>query len=73
MRSGGSMIRLLIGILVGAATVVFALQNTGTVTYTFLAWQITAPTVVMLLAIYVFGFLTGWMTTGLSRLSRRRR
>lgn len=67
------MIRLLIGIVLGVVVIVFAVQNTGTVTYTFLAWSITAPGALLVIAVFVSGLLCGWLVTGLGRLGRRRR
>lgn len=67
------MIRLFIGILLGAAIVVFAAQNTGEVTYSFLFWEVTAPQLLVLLAVYLMGIITSWLVLGLSRLSGRRR
>lgn len=67
------MVRLFIGILLGAAIVVFAAQNTGDVTYSFLFWQITAPRLLVLLVVYLMGIVTSWLVLGLSRLSGWRR
>ena len=67
------MVRLFIGILMGAAIVIFAAQNTGDVTYTFLFWQVTAPRLLVLLAVYLMGIVTSWLVLGLSRLSGWRR
>ncbi len=67
------MIRLFIGIILGAAIVVLAAQNTGSVTYTFLAWQVTAPGLLVLLAVYVAGMFTSWLMMGISRITRRGR
>lgn len=67
------MLRLFIGILLGAAIVIFAAQNTGEVTYTFLFWQVTAPRLLVLLVVYLMGIVTSWLVLGLSRLSGWRR
>ena len=67
------MLRLFIGILLGAAIVIFAAQNTGEVTYNFLFWQVTAPRLLVLLAVYLMGIVTSWLVLGLSRLSGWRR
>lgn len=66
------MIRLIIGILLGAIIVVFAIQNTETVSYTFIAWTLSAPRAVIVIAVFIFGLLTGWLVTGLRRLGRNR-
>jgi uncharacterized integral membrane protein len=65
------MIRLIVGIILGAVVIIFAVQNTETVTYTFLAWSITAARALVVILVFVFGLLTGWLVTGLGRLSRR--
>ncbi|MDB5238118.1 MAG: hypothetical protein JWM46_388 [Candidatus Kaiserbacteria bacterium] len=49
------IISLVIGILLGSLSVVFALQNVVTVTVTFLAWQITAPLALVLLGSMLSG------------------
>jgi uncharacterized integral membrane protein len=64
------MIRLLIGIVLGMVVIVFAVQNTETVTYNFLAWSITAPRAVLVVAVFIFGLLSSWLITGLGRLGR---
>ena len=67
------MIRLIIGIILGAAVIVFSVQNTETVTYNFLAWAVTAPRAIVVILVFLFGLLTGWLVTGLGRVGRRRR
>ena len=67
------MIRLIFGIILGAIVIVFAIQNTESVTYTFLAWSLTAPRALVVIVVFVFGLLTGWMVTGLGRIGRRKR
>lgn len=49
------VISLVIGILLGSLSVVFALQNVAMVTITFLAWQITAPLALVLLGSMLSG------------------
>ena len=46
---------LLIGIILGALSVIFALQNVAVITVTFLAWQITGPLAIILLATLISG------------------
>ncbi len=67
------MIRMLIGIVIGAVIVVFAAQNAEVVSYSFLWWTVTAPRVLVLLAVFLTGMITSWLIVGLSRISRRRR
>ncbi len=40
---------LILGIILGALTVIFALQNVAVITVSFLAWEITAPLAFVLL------------------------
>ncbi len=49
------IISLLLGIILGGVTVIFALQNTAVVTVAFLTWQITAPLALLLLACMLGG------------------
>ena len=67
------MIRLIIGIILGAVVIIFAIQNTESVTYTFLAWSVTAPRALVVIIVFIFGLLTGWLVTGLGRIGRRSR
>ena len=46
---------LLIGIILGALSVIFALQNVAVITVTFLAWQITGPLAIIMLATLISG------------------
>jgi uncharacterized integral membrane protein len=64
------MIRLIIGIVLGIVVIVFAIQNTETVTYDFLAWSVTSPRALVVILVFIVGLLTGWLVTGLSRLGR---
>lgn len=67
------MIRLIIGIIIGAVVIVFAVQNTDSVTYDFIAWSITAPRALVVIVVFVGGLLAGWLVTGLGRIGRRSR
>ena len=64
--------KLIIGIVLGAIVVVFAAQNTETVTYTFWAWSVELPRALVVLIVFVFGLFLGWALTGIGRLKRRR-
>lgn len=46
---------LFVGIILGALSVIFALQNVVTITVTFLAWQITGSLALVLLATLISG------------------
>ncbi len=67
------MLRILIGIVIGAAAVIFAFQNTDVATYTFLAWGISAPEALVVIVLFLGGMAAGWLVSGFGRLTRRRR
>lgn len=57
------IISLITGLLIGAAAVVFALQNIFTVTVTFLGWELTASlAVLIILAVVVGALITALLT-----------
>jgi lipopolysaccharide assembly protein A len=39
---------------------VFAAQNTGVITVSFLTWSIAQPVALLTVAVYVLGMLSGW-------------
>jgi uncharacterized integral membrane protein len=51
------IIFLIIGILVGAITVIFALQNIVTITVSFLAWQLTGSLALVLILAVIAGLI----------------
>ncbi|MBX6314826.1 MAG: LapA family protein [Isosphaeraceae bacterium] len=55
-----------------AAVVIFAVQNTQTITVRFLDWGLTAPTALMIVAVYLLGMISGWSLVSFLRLSLRR-
>ncbi len=67
------MLRILIGVVIGAAAVIFAIQNTEMTTYTFLAWGISAPQALVVAVVFLGGMVAGWLVSGMGRLTRRRR
>ena len=67
------MVRMIIGIILGAVVIIFAIQNTETVTYNFIAWSVTAPRALVVIVVFVFGLLAGWLVTGLGRIGRRKK
>lgn len=66
------MIRLIVGILVGAVAIVFAVQNTESVDYRFLAWTLTASRAVIVIGVFVIGLFVGWLVSGIRNLKRRK-
>jgi uncharacterized integral membrane protein len=67
------MVRLIIGVILGIITVIFAAQNTDTVTYTFLAWSLAAPRAVIVLVVLIAGMVIGWVSTGFRGLRRKKK
>lgn len=67
------MIRLIVGILVGAVAIVFAVQNTESVDYRFLAWTLTASRAVIVIGVFVIGLFVGWLVSGIRNFKRRKR
>lgn len=51
------LLSLILGIIIGAVAVTFAIQNVTEVTVNFLAWQFTAPLAVILIATTVVGII----------------
>jgi uncharacterized integral membrane protein len=51
------VIFLIIGILVGAITVIFALQNIVTITVSFLAWKLTGSLALVLILAVIAGLV----------------
>ncbi len=51
------MIALILGIVLGAATVIFALQNVAPVTVTFFAWQLSGSLALILILTAAAGLL----------------
>jgi uncharacterized integral membrane protein len=66
------MIRFIVGIILGALAVVLAVQNVETVSYTFLAWTVTAPRAIVLLVVLVAGILVGWFLSAVPRIFRKK-
>jgi len=48
---------LIVGLIIGAVSVVFVLQNVATITVAFLAWQLSGSLAVILLAAIIAGML----------------
>ena len=66
------MIRLILGIVVGAVIIIFAVQNTESVEYRFLAWTLAAPRALIVIVIYFFGLFSGWLVSGFRNWRRNR-
>ncbi len=64
---------LVVGLLLAAALLVLAVQNTEDVSVTWLAWTVTAAHVVVLLIAIVGGVVLGVLLAGFVRSRRTRR
>jgi uncharacterized integral membrane protein len=62
-------IHIIIVVLFVAAIAVFALQNLGAVTMSFLGFSVRAPLAVMVAVVYVLGMVTGGSLFSLLRRS----
>jgi putative membrane protein len=58
-------------VVLAAATLVFAWQNLGQVTVSFLAFRITAPLAVLIVIVYLLGMATGSSAWALFRWAWR--
>jgi uncharacterized integral membrane protein len=64
------MLPLILGFVLGAATIIFALQNTDIVSLTFLGWQFESSLALLILLASSIGLLLG-MLFSLPSLIRR--
>jgi uncharacterized integral membrane protein len=62
---------LAIVIVIVAAILIFALQNLGVVTMSFLGFSLRAPLAILVAVVYVLGAFTGGSLFGLLRHSLR--
>jgi uncharacterized integral membrane protein len=51
---------------------VFAAQNTGVVTVSFLTWNVSQPVALLTVAVYFLGMLSGWTVLAFMRGSFRK-
>jgi len=50
---------------------IFAAQNTGMITVSFLAWSLAQPVALVIVAVYFLGMLSGWTVVAFMRRSLR--
>ena len=65
-------LQALILLLFLGAVLIFALQNTETVTVRFLSWSTPAPEAFLIVAAYLLGMLSGWTVVAFLRRSIRK-
>ncbi|HUO49958.1 MAG TPA: LapA family protein [Candidatus Paceibacterota bacterium] len=56
------ILSLFIGLIIGGATVIFAIENTATMTVSFLTWHITAPTAFFVIASFAVGLTAAFLS-----------
>jgi uncharacterized integral membrane protein len=66
------LVYLFILLVAVAALVVFAVQNSETVTLQYLHWSITCPLPLLIAIVYLLGMVSGWTVIGLLRRSLQR-
>ncbi|MFP4011629.1 MAG: lipopolysaccharide assembly protein LapA domain-containing protein [Spirochaetaceae bacterium] len=60
--------RFLLGAILGALAVIFAVQNPEAVTYSLFAWSVSVPKALVIIITLVVGvFIGGFFTTGTRR------
>ena len=52
-------------------TLIFAVQNTGMITVSFLNWKLSQPAALFLVVVYILGMLSGWTVLAFVRGSLR--
>lgn len=68
-----SSLKLIVGLVVAAAVVLFGAQNTQAVTIHFLVFKVSAvPMVLALVAAVVLGVFLGWIVSAPGRFRRMR-
>jgi uncharacterized integral membrane protein len=55
------MKNIIVGVICGMLVIVFAIQNTEFVTITLFFWTFTTSRAIMLIIVFLFGLVTGWI------------
>ena len=66
------MFRFIFGIVCGVLAVIFVAQNTDVVDVSLLFWTVSVSRSIMYIVLFVLGLLSGFVVTGMARLSSRR-
>jgi uncharacterized integral membrane protein len=66
------MVYLLLLLFLLGAIGVFALQNREPVNLTYLGWNVSCPSALLIVIVYLVGMVSGWTVTGLLWRSLRR-
>jgi uncharacterized integral membrane protein len=64
--------KFIIGIILGAVVVLFIAQNLEVVEITFIAWTLSVSRAIVVLFIFLFGLIIGWLAKSLGIRKRER-
>ena len=64
--------KFIIGIILGAVVVLFIAQNLEVVEITFIAWTLYVSRAIVVLVIFLFGLIIGWLAKSLGTRKRER-
>ncbi len=67
-HSWGMKIKLVFGLLLLIATLLFSIQNSTVVDVKFLAWKFTTSLALVIFATLAAGLIAGWAISGILRL-----
>jgi uncharacterized integral membrane protein len=62
--------KFILGIIFGILVIIFMAQNPQVVDITFLAWTFSISRAVMYLLIFILGFVSGGLITGIRRIRK---
>jgi len=63
----------LIILIAGLSIVILLLQNTNYVTIKFLFWHLSMPKIILILTVFIIGFITGYLFSGKKYLKYKKR
>lgn len=63
---------LIVGIILGAISFIFMVQNLDTVSYNFLVWSISAPRFLVFVVILATGLILGWSIKAFAKKKNRK-
>jgi len=64
--------RFILGVIIGILVIIFMIQNGEVVDIQFLSWTISIPIAVMVLIIFAFGIIMGWVIRSIGYMKKRR-
>jgi len=63
--------RSVILLALAVCVTIIATQNTGAVSFNLLFWDMSMPLILLIVIVFVAGFLIGYLLPGLRRISQR--